>query len=314
MFNRGLLQQSVRYYLSVSMEKLKALIRNFFAFSKKETNAFLILLPLMALLIFSEPIFRYFFTRQQQDFSQDEKKLDSLVAVLRDTVVANPKQPEQPKPVDPNRASAEELIGVGFSSELAKRLVNYRNKGAKFVIKKDLLKLYGLNHDMYKRIEPYLSLPEKPAPTPSPAVLLSKKLNKEKTLIDLNQADTSQLKRVFGIGDKLSDRIVKYRNKIGGFVSIDQLVEVYGIDSALVDEVKKDFFVSSTFQPEKIKINTAKQGELSAHPYINRALARAIEAYRFQHGAFQSLEDLGKVQLMKETTLQKLKPYVSFDP
>lgn len=296
------------------MEKLKALIRNFFAFSKKETNGFLILLPLMALLIFSEPIYRYFFTRQKQDFSKDEKKLDSLVATLQDSVATKPEQPVELKPFDPNRASADELISVGFSKELAKRLINYRTKGGKFVIKKDLLKLYGFDDKLYQRVYPYISLPESLTATALPSVQLSKKLNKEKTLIDLNQADTAQLKRVYGIGDKLSERIVKYREKVGGFVSIDQLKEVYGLDSTVVDDVKKDFFVSSAFQPKKIKINSAKQEELAGHPYINRALARTIEAYRFQHGKFNSMEDLAKVQLMKEETLQKLRPYVSFDP
>lgn len=296
------------------MVKLKAFIRNFFAFSKKETNAFLILLPLMVLLIFSEPIYRYFFTRQKQDFSKDEQKLDSIVATLQDSTAASPEQPMQLKPFDPNRASAEELIALGFSNQLATRLVNYRTKGGKFVVKRDLLKLYGFNEKIYQRVYPHIALPDKIAETEPPSAQLSKKLSKEKVLIDLNLADTAQLKRVYGIGDKLSERIVKYREKMGGFISIDQLKEVYGLDSTVVDDVKKDFFISSAFQPKKIKINSAKQEELASHPYIKRALARTIEAYRFQHGKFSSMEDLGKVQLMKEATLQKLIPYVSFDP
>ena len=296
------------------MERLKALIRNFFAFSRKETNAFLILLPLMGILIFSEPIYRYFFTRQKQDFSKDEKKLDSIVATLHDSAVASTELPIEMKPFDPNRASADELVSLGFPKDLATRLVKYRSKGGKFVIKKDLLKLYGIDDKLYQRVYPYITLPERLASTELPAVELSKKLSKEKTLVDLNLADTAQLKRVYGIGDKLSERIVKYREKMGGFVSIEQLKEVYGLDSTVVEDAKKDFFVSSAFQPKKVKINSANQEELASHPYINRALARTIEAYRFQHGKFTSMDDLGKVQLMKEATLQKLKPYVSFDP
>jgi competence ComEA-like helix-hairpin-helix protein len=193
-------------------------------------------------------------------------------------------------------------------------LINYRNKGGRFIIKKDLLKLYGFDETLYQRVHPYISLPEQITATEFPSVQPSKKLNKEKVQIDINVADTAQLKRVYGIGGKLSERIVKYREKVGGFISIDQLREVYGLDSTVVEEVKKDFFISPDFQPKRLKINVAKQEELDAHPYINRALAKNIVAYRFQHGNFTSFDELGKVQLMKEATLQKLKPYISFDP
>lgn len=296
------------------MEKIKALIRNFFAFSKKETNAFLILLPLMALLIFSEPVYRYFFTHQKQVFFNEQNKLDSLVATLQDSVTSMPEKTIELKSFDPNRAPVEELISVGFSKELATRLVNYRNKGGKFVTKKDLLKLYGFDEKLYQRVHPYISLPEQLTATESASGLPSKKLTKEKVRVDLNMADTAQLKQVYGIGSKLSERIVKYREKVGGFISIDQLKEVYGLDSTVVEEVKKDFFILPEFQPKRLKINLAKQEELAAHPYINRALAKNIVAYRFQHGNFISFDELSKVQLMKEATLQKLKPYISFDP
>jgi competence protein ComEA len=298
----------------MAMEKLKALIRNFFAFSRKETNAFLILLPLMALLIFSEPLYRYFFTHQKQDFSSDKQKLDSLVSVLKDSVKVEAEPTFDLKSFDPNKATQSELVSLGFSEGLAKRLVNYRSKGAKFILKKDLLKLYGMDNSLYNRLYPYIQLPDRLPDSTPPAAKLSKKLANENVRINLNVADTAQLKRVYGIGDKLSQRIIKYREKLGGFVSISQLKEVYGLDSTVVEDVAKDFFVESTFQPKKIKINVAKHDELANHPYINRALARAIEAYRFQHGNFAQLDDLRKVQLMKSETLQKLKPYLSFDP
>lgn len=300
------------------MDRLKALIRSFFAFSRKETNAFLILLPLMALLIFSEPIYRYFFTRQKQDFTDDKKKLDSLVSVLRDSSkVENIEPTISLSPFDPNQANQEQLMANGFSASLAKRIVSYRTKGGKFLVKSDLMKIYGLDETLYESVYPYILLPEKLTerkPTKPMAEAITKTLNRERARMDLNQADTVQLKRVYGIGDKLSQRIIKYREKLGGFISINQLKEVYGLDSTVIEDVAKDFFIESTFQPRQIKINAAKQEELANHPYIHRALARTIEAYRFQHGNFTQLSDLAKVQMMKETTLQKLTPYLSFEP
>jgi competence protein ComEA len=300
------------------MNRLKALIRSFFAFSRKETNAFLILLPLMALLIFSEPVYRYFFVRQDQDFSQDKEKLDSLVSTLQDSSkVKSIQSAISVSPFNPNLASQEQLMANGFSAPLAKRVIAYRTKGGKFLVKSDLMKIYGLDNALYEKVYAYILLPEKLAdkkPKQSITEGITKKLNREIVRMDLNQADTTQLKRVYGIGDKLSERIIKYREKLGGFVSINQLKEVYGLDSTVIDDVAKGFFIDTAFQPKQIKINTSKQEELASHPYINRALARTIEAYRFQHGNYTQLSDLAKVQMMKEATLQKLKPYLSFEP
>lgn len=95
---------------------------------------------------------------------------------------------------------------------------------------------------MYNKLYPYIQLPERLTDNIPPAEKLSKKLAKENVRVNLNIADTSQLKRVYGIGDKLSERIVKYRDKLGGFVSMSQLKEVYGLDSTVVEDVERDFY------------------------------------------------------------------------
>lgn len=300
----------------MSMNKLKAWMRGFFAFSRTETNAFLILLPLMVVIIFSEPVYRYWFVRQAQDHSEDAKKLDSLVATWKwedksDSVLSG-----QPLFVfDPNKNSKEELEKLGFAVSVANRIVSYRSKGGKFLIKSDLLKIYGMDSLLYYQLYSYINLPSEKLTTDFVA---KEKHTKAKPLakvkLDLNLADTAQLIKVYGIGKKLSERIVKYRDKLGGLISYGQLKEVYGLDSLVVEDLLKDFFIEDGFQPKQLDINAATEAELGSHPYIGRFLARVITSYRFQHGNFVQLEDLRKVQQMKEETFEKVRPYLILNP
>ncbi len=300
------------------MNRLRAWIRNFFGFSRIETNAFFILLPLMLLLIFSEPVYRYWFIHQPQDFSNETKELDSLIATWKweqsDSSLAK-KIDSKSKlfSFNPNLSTKDELLQLGFSNSLVGRIVNYRVKGGKFLVKKDLLKIYGMDSILHRKLYTFIDLPE----TMAKEHTIEKFQPKEKRKLekfDLNKADTTQLKKIYGIGTKLSQRIVDYREKLGGFILIDQLKEVYGLDSAAVNELVKKSFLTENPLPKLIDINKATEQELGAHPYIKYKLAKAITAYRFQHGAFQSIDELKKIALIDEQRFQRIKPYLSVNP
>lgn len=300
------------------MNRLKAWIRNFFAFSRTETNALLILLPLMVLLIFSEPAYRYWFTNRPVSFSKDSIRLDSLIATWqwerKDSVTKSIELPLFR--FNPNTASKDTLLLLGFSSPLAARIVNYRAKGGVFKIKSDLLKMYGADTLLYHKLYSFIDLP-----------LVAEKKRKEffkdsfpmrpivaTTKLDLNLADTAQLIKVYGIGPKFSLRIVEYRERLGGFVSMDQLNEVYRLDTTAVGRLKKKFFVLPDYHPRQIRLNTATEKELAAHPYFSYKLAAAIVAYRFQHGNFTSIDDLVNLKLVTEKDFQRIKPYITINP
>jgi competence ComEA-like helix-hairpin-helix protein len=268
----------------------------------------------MAILIFAEPVYQYWFTHQPQDFSKESRKLDSLLATMKweakDSIVTIPKSLTAFY-FNPNQISADSLTLLGLNPILAKRIVNYRNKGGKFYSIKDLKKMYGMDSAWLQKIQPYIVLPT-----------LSK-IKKENTspaqpkitaVIDLNLADTTQLKTIYGIGSKLSARIVAYRNKLGGFISVNQLKEVYGLDSVVINEVKKKFQVTPNFHPIQINLNTTNETELAKHPYIKTKLAQTIIAFRHQHGAFKQVDDLKQITILKDEAFEKIKPYLSANP
>lgn len=299
------------------MRRIKSWARNFFGFSRGETNAFLILLPLMFILIFSEPVYRYWFTGRSPDYSIEKKRLDSLLATWKwasDSLI-NERQASALRlfSFNPNQCSKEELISLGFSNPIANRIVNYRSKGGKFLVKKDLLKIHGMDSSFYEKMSLYIALPESIAKE----TLKSKSEVREKPAVakfDLNTADTSQLVKIYGIGPKLSQRIIIYREKLGGFISGAQLKEVYGLDSTVVKELLSKSFIEENFKPRRVDVNAATEKELGSHPYIKYKLAKAIVAYRMQHGAFNTVEDLKNIAIVEQEALQKMRPYVLANP
>lgn len=298
------------------MSRIKAWLRAFFGLSRGEINGFLILLPLILVIVFLVPLYQEWSSSRKEDFSKEIQHLDSLTALWkwdapRDSII-----PEMPLfRFNPNSATREQLGQLGFSSSLAQRIVNYRTKGGKFFIRTDMKKIYGMDSLLYRKLYPFIDLPtERIFATREEQKQTSATIVKTKEKFDLNQADSSQLISVFGIGPKLSLRIIKYRDRLGGFVNDQQLNEVFGLDTTVIRELKKVSFITEDFVPRFVLVNTATEKEMASHPYIKYALAKAIASYRFQHGEFKSVEDLKKIALVDEVLFQKIKPYISINP
>lgn len=214
---------------------------------------------------------------------------------------------------DPNTSTNTELIALGFSPKLANQLISYRSKGGKFRIKQDLLKLYGMDPEFYRQLEPYIVIVQSENHADAKPVYERRNVTRTVERFDLNLADTTQLKSIYGIGNVLSVRIVKYRDALGGFRSQTQLFEVFGLDSLVVERLVEQSFIESDFIPEKININEAEEAQLAAHPYISKSMARSIVTYRFQHGKYRSVDELSNVILLSAESYQKVKPYLSIE-
>lgn len=290
------------------LNTLKRWVQSTIGVSSKEANAFLVLLPALFLIIFSEPFYRWISTGDQALSVQETLLLDSLVA---EQVSGKPKQtdPISLFPFDPNTATEPELTSLGIPKFVVNRIEQYRVKGGKFHIKSDLAKMYGLDSSIYLTLVPYINLPDKLIAEPKPNFI-----EKPKRVVEynLNKADTADLKSVKGIGPVLASRIIKYRLSLGGFVNHGQLKEVYGLDTLVINELS-DFYIAQEFVPEKLKINLATEEELDRHPYVSPRQARAIITYRMQHGRFASVNDLTNVKPLTNDFIQKIIPYISFE-
>lgn len=296
------------------MRRITVFIRKFFSLSRGETNGFLILIPLMAVILFSEPVFRMWFVDKTPHESADQAKLDAMIARWEWPKEKNDSASTIPTRrflFDPNKASKEQLVQLGFPQSLAQRILNYRTKGGIFRIQSDLQKIYGMDSVLYSNLVPFINLPDQLV---KPQVVAESKKTEHVSPVfytfDINLADTAQLKKIYGIGNVLSVRIIAYRERLGGFVSNNQLREVYGLDSAVLKQLNEKVFVRGDFIPRRLNANEATEKELALHPYIKSKLAKAITTYRFQHGNFASIDDLQKIALVDDETFGKIKSYL----
>jgi competence ComEA-like helix-hairpin-helix protein len=134
-------------------------------------------------------------------------------------------------------------------------------------------------------------------------------VRKKLSPIDINAADTSAYISLPGIGNRLADRIIRFREKLGGFYSIDQIAEVYGLADSVFQKIKP-LLKLGPFSIKKIDINTATLEELKAHPYIKYTIANSIVQYRSQHGTFSTLEDIKKIVLITEEVYVRISAYL----
>jgi competence protein ComEA len=218
---------------------------------------------------------------------------------------------------DPNSLPAEGWKKLGLHEKTIHTIQNYLAKGGHFYKPEDLEKVYGLYKDQYERLVPFVRIKPNAEKGQNNYGIKdrseSKNTSPDKSsrnmLIDINMADTNAFISLPGIGNKLASRIINFRDKLGGFYSVDQVGETYGLPDSTFIKIKPLLLMQST-ELKKININTATKDELKTHPYIRWNLANAIIEYRNQHGQFSSLEDLKKITLITEELYEKMSPYL----
>ncbi len=302
------------------MNFAKKLMSKLFGVGKSEFSGFRLLAITALLCIIGLGVTNYLSLSPYSNYEQDARKLDSLLFLMesRDELKINKRRSYSFENFDPNTVPIEKLIGYGFPPKLAKRLINYRATGARFNKPKDLLKLYGFPDSLYSQVEDYIVIA--PFPISKKTIVQAEKVwvepkpkVKEKLpIFDLNLADTAVFQTIKGVGSKLSNRIVEYRTSLGGFVSNNQLYQIYRLDSTVVQKIISTSIITTDFEPTKININQATKEQLAAHPYINWTQAKLIIAYRNQHGAFITTNDILKVYSIDENWIKNNAPYLSF--
>jgi len=207
------------------------------------------------------------------------------------------------KVFDPHNVDSTTLCNMLIPPYVFSNLKNYRNKGGKFYEPEDLKKIYGLKEEDYNRIKSHCKIKPQSKTAESPIA----KTKIKKALININEADTTQLKKLYGIGSKLAARIIKYRKNIGGFHSIQQLTEVYGVNPEVLTDNEKKIIVSG--QLSKININAITYESLQKHYYFDRKVAKILTNYRTKHGDFEKISDLKKIKVLSDSLYNKIEPY-----
>ena len=305
------------------------MFQSYFGFTKKELNGILILCILVMFILIFPWVYSQFKNPEVHNFENFDLDMKEFLASgtaktseSYNSVRNNVENAELNSSYfyfDPNGLEESAWRKLGLSGRQIKVIKNYESKGGKFYSKEDLKKMYSISERKYQQLEPYIRIisdrKQVKAYTPSYSQNNSKKAYQSKTqylkVVELNTADSTELETLRGIGPAFSSRIVKYRNRLGGFYKKEQLLDVYGFDSAKFEGLKNQVSVDP-LSIQKINLNTATFDELKRHPYLSYKQMNAIFQYRMQHGSYQSLEDLRKIAIIDEEILRKIEPYLTY--
>jgi len=208
------------------------------------------------------------------------------------------------KPFNPNTVDSIDLVNMGFPRKIISNIINYRKSGGKFNCKHDVKKLYNVDECVYKKMSSFIELPDSFYFFKVNNTLL----NQESILVGLNLSGSKELKSINGIGEVLSKRIIKYRDLLGGFYSVKQLTDVYGIDSNLYTKIEKRFFIDSQIIIKK-DINEIDFKGLASHPYVTGYNAKTIFKYRTMREHIDSLQELYDFKILSKKELERFSEY-----
>lgn len=312
---------------------MKNYLQEYFSFTKRERTGIIVLLALIGVTV-ALPYFlrvpstapdRAAFERLQQQLAQLETTKDSgyeapyvpdhdLVTESRDEEVVL-------FAFDPNRLPVEGWKRLGIRARTAYIIQHYLAKGGRFRRPEDLYKIYGLRREEADRLLPYVKIeatePVKEWPvagrtTDSITHNNPTKRFREPAIIDINTADTTVFIALRGIGPKLAQRIVHFREKLGGFYAVRQVGETYGLPDSTFQQIRKLLHCPLPAL-RTININVTDATTLQQHPYIRWPLANAIVQYRQQHGVYESVDQLLKINTVTPAVLEKIRPYLAIE-
>jgi competence protein ComEA len=315
---------------------MKDWLKEYFTFTEKEQRGIAILLALICLSVAFRHLAPWIKSQPEYDTETFRQQVRQFLSVTVEDESANSVQtgtdaysnspvtgPNQvmlaaPFYFDPNTLDEEGWKKTGLNSKVIRNILRYREKGGTFRTAEDIRKIYGMEDSVYDRLAPYLVFAdiELEKPKDSSEKPYTKKYNpkdssstKSIRIVELNSADSADFESLPGIGPGFASRIVWYREKLGGFVTCEQLLEVNGLDSSRFMQIK-DLLVVDTFAVRKMDLNAVTFKEMLRHPYFEYYLVKAIFNYKDRVKVFDSVGQLQSIETIYPELYHKISPYL----
>ncbi len=295
-------------------QKIKSILRDYFTLTSRERRGALSLATINFILIGvllwnhyifpPEPIPDSWFTPEYYAFEYAQESVDS-----NETDSYSSSEHEQTfvpsGTFNPNSLSDSGWYSLGLKEKQVRIIRNYLNKGGRFNKPEDLRRIYGIDSNWFEQAKSFIVITHSDTNTTRESKIT--KQSKQQRTIDINLADTTQLVELPLIGAGRARLIWKYREKLGGFYNTKQLLEVFTIDSSVFEAISPYITISPKVRTFNINADTLQ------HPYLPRYAARAIVAYRRQHGLFKDTTAIRSAGIISDSSWFKLVPYISFE-
>ena len=230
---------------------------------------------------------------------------------------------------DPNTADSSTLVHLGLKKWQVSNMLKYRAKGGRYRKAEDMKRLYGMTDSMYQALLPYIQIDTVAIKQYRDSVRKSQMDSvrtdslpryispKRDTILNLRTADTTELKKIRGIGSYRARQIVRYRKELGGFVNTEQLREIKALQPLLTDSLQADSLLSHFWIDSIIivplQVNSCRAETLERHPYLSFEQAKAVYELRRKKIRLESIEQLRRLDCFTEEELRRVEPYLSFE-
>ena len=297
---------------------MKEYFRTYLSFSKSQQRGVIFLSLLTILLIFGNLFFKRFFKPKAITYEDYSSQVNEFLTEKETDSEENKEY--RFVDFDPNEVSIQELLMMGLSEKQANNVINYREKVGPYNRISDFQNLYTVDDELFQKIENHIQINLTPKKTVVTKSLNQRVVNKKivnetlSIVFEINSADTTELKKIRGIGSYYANRIVKFRDALGGFYTLDQLHEVYGLkdNPETIESIKGKLIIDPALC-SKIRINEVSADSLALHPYFSRKLANVLTNYRDQHGPFEKKEDVKKCRLVTEDIYPNIAAYITLE-
>ncbi len=297
-------------------------LRAFLSLNKSEQRGIIVLVTIILLIALVNLLMPYFVdSKSELDFDKyksniesfliEQKQFDDSVKMENlqnsgeiDKVVAE--QIIKPFIFNPNKLPFEDWKKMGFTDRQIRTIKNYEAKGGKFRSNEDLKKMYSISDAEYEVIEPYISIPES-----NKGKFTEKKIELEN--IEINSADSSSLIKSLGLSPWLANRVILYREALGGYTNKNQLKEVYGFKDKIYHPIENYIEIDISLI-RKIDINNIDFKELLKHPYFDYSTTKVVFDVRNKIGSFSSVDQLKLIDNINDSTFNKIKNYLYIQP
>ncbi|NCC09944.1 MAG: helix-hairpin-helix domain-containing protein [Bacteroidia bacterium] len=297
--------------------------KDFFYFTKTERQGIILLLVLIVTIcgatIYLETAEDHTSIETDEHFKEE---YEAFLSQLKEKETATRNYTKRGKdtpmvhlqPFDPNTADSTLFTELGLPRWMIKNILTYRKKKGHFRKPEDFKKIYGLTAEQYNTLQPYITIQATEA-IHSENSLLKPPTTKRDTIfkypvgtkVDLNKADTTELKKIPGIGSYIAHAIIRYRSKLGHYYSVGQLEEIH-----LIADKLRPWFTVKEDEATRLNLNKCSLEKLMRHPYINFYQAKAIVEYRRKKGDLKSLKQLALYEEFTPTDFERISHYVCF--
>lgn len=301
------------------------MIKDFFYYTKAERQGIIILIIIIVVVCLGLS----FFSNQSKEeeinnnktFNKEYKDFIQSIEILNRKEYYKYYHPQFERevvlsPFDPNTVDSISLLRFGLPRWMAHNILKYRAKGGKFRKPEDFKKIYGMSEERFALLLPYINIQQ--AKRDTVVKMMAVRDTTKKALypikftaavkLEINTVDTTELKKIPGIGSNIARMIVNYRNRLGGYHAIEQLEDIRLISSKLAK-----WFTINPALIQKLNVNKAGLNRLNAHPYIDFYQAKAIVEFRRKHGSIKNLQQLSLLEEFTSADFERMRHYITFD-